>query len=153
MSLDKKVQKRSRFRQGFYTPRNPDKYVGNLAKIRYMSSWELQTNKFFDSNPNILRWSSEEIAIPYTKPTTGRVHRYFPDYWIEYKTSRGDIVQEIIEVKPKAQTKRTRSRNPKTRLYEDLTLAINIAKWESAKRFCDKYGIKFRIITENEIFK
>jgi len=145
--------KGNRFKQGRYTPKNPDKYVGNLEKIRYMSSWELHFHKFLDSNPNVLKWSSEEIAIPYIKPTDGRVHRYFPDYWVEFKDADGNLKQEIYEVKPKQQTRRTRSKNPKTKLYEDITYAINIAKWEACANFCTKYGITFRIVTEEQIFK
>ena len=147
------ANKKSRYKQGYYTPKNPDKYVGDVEKIRYMSSWELSFNRFLDNNPNILQWSSEEIAIPYVKPTDGQVHRYFPDYWIQYQDAEGNLKQEIIEVKPMQQTRRTRSRNPKTKLYEDITYAINIAKWQAAKNFCDKYGMIFRILTENEIFK
>jgi len=142
-----------RFKQGWFTPRHPEKYVGEVTKIRYMSSWELSTDEFFDNNPNVLRWSSEEIAIPYVKPTTGKVHRYFPDYWIEYKDSKGQIIQEIIEVKPLNQTRRSRSRNPKTKLYEEITFAINKAKWVACQQFCDKYGIKFSIWTEKQIYK
>lgn len=154
MTLNKGINKKSRFKQGYYTPVNPDKYIGKDGdKIRYMSSWELNFNRFLDNNPNILRWSSEDIAIPYIKPTTGRVHRYFPDYWIEYQDASGALKQEIIEVKPKSQTRRTRSKNPKTRLYEDITYAINIAKWQAATEFCKQHGMIFRILTEHELFK
>lgn len=142
-----------RFKQGLFTPTNKDKYVGNVDKIRYMSSWEQKASTFFDNNPNILRWSSEEIAIPYVKPTDGKVHRYFPDYWIEYKDRKGQVIQEIIEVKPLNQTHRSRSRNPKTKLYEDVTFSINTAKWAACQQFCDKYGIKFSLVTEKQIFK
>jgi hypothetical protein len=69
--------------QGYFKPRHPEKYVGDVNKIRFMSSWELQADKFLDDNPNVLRWSSEEIVIPYVKPTDGKVHRYYPDYWVE----------------------------------------------------------------------
>lgn len=147
--------KKRSWKQGYYTPRNPDKYVGDPAKIRYLSSWEHELNRMFDGNPNILRWSSEGIAIPYIKPTDGRVHKYYPDYWIEYKNKKGEIVQEIIEVKPDSQVKRPqkRGKNKKQQLREDVQWAINMAKWESAQKFCNKYGIKFRIITESELFK
>lgn len=141
------------FKQGYFTPTHPEKYVGDVNKIRFMSSWELQFDKFLDNNPNVLRWSSEEIAIPYIKPTTGKVHRYYPDYWVEFKNKQGEIVQEIIEVKPKSQTQRSRSRKAKNKLYEDLTYAVNIAKWQACTAFCNKYGIKFRIVTEQELFK
>ncbi len=141
--------------QGFYHPRHPEKYVGDVTKIRFMSSWELQADKFLDDNPNILRWSSEEIAIPYIKPTDKKVHKYYPDYWVEFRNSHGKIVQEIWEVKPKNQTQQPKSRgkNRKTQLRESITWAINVAKWEAATQFCNKYGLKFRIITENQLFK
>ncbi len=141
--------------QGFYKPRHPEKYVGDVNKIRFMSSWELQADKFLDDNVNVLRWSSEEIAIPYIKPTDGKAHKYYPDYWVEYRNKNGKIVSEIWEVKPKNQTQqpRTRGKNKKTQLRESITWAINIAKWEAATQFCNKYGLKFRIITENQLFK
>ncbi|KKL19318.1 hypothetical protein LCGC14_2466650, partial [marine sediment metagenome] len=56
------------WRQGVYEVRNPNKYVGDLKKVIFRSSWELYMNQFLDNNPNILRWSSEEFYIPYIKP-------------------------------------------------------------------------------------
>ena len=79
------------YKQGYFVPTNKDKYVGDITKIRYMSSWEHDFNKFLDTNPNILRWSSEEIVVPYIKPTTGKVHRYYPDYCIEFTKPDGQI--------------------------------------------------------------
>jgi len=105
------------------------------------------------NNPAIKQWGSELFPVPYVKPTTGRVHRYFPDFFVEYEDKDGNRRREMIEVKPAMQTRRTRSRNPKTKLYEDITYAINIAKWQAAKQFCDDNDIKFRILTENEIYK
>lgn len=143
------------FKQGYFHPTNPSKYVGDATKIRFMSSWELKFDQFLDRNPNILRWSSEEIAIPYVKPTTGRVHRYYPDYWVEYRNKNGELIQEIIEVKPSTQTKqpKRRGKNRKTQLYEDLTYAVNQAKWAAAQQFCSSHNIRFRIVTEKELFK
>ncbi len=141
----------SNFKQGFYTVRNPDKYVGDLNKVIFRSSWELSMNQFLDNNPNIIRWSSEEIYIPYIKPTDGKPHRYFPDYWVEYKNRDGNIIQEILEVKPSNQV----YINQKRRLteYDKITYAINISKWKAATEFCNKRGIKFRIITEKQMFR
>ncbi len=140
-----------KFKQGFYTLRNPEKYVGDPNKIFFRSSWEEHTNRFFDNNPNVVSWSSEEIHIPYIKPTDGKVHRYFPDYWVEYKDKAGNLIQEIIEVKPEDQVYIQR----KKRLteYDKVTYNINRAKWQAAAQFCKKKGIKFRILTERSIFK
>lgn len=143
------------FRQGRYELRNPDKYTGDPSNIVYRSSWELSFCQFLDNNPNILEWSSEEIAIPYIKPTTGRVHKYYPDYWVKFRNKAGKLVQEIIEVKPSTQTRQPRrvGKRKKQQLYENLTYAVNVAKWQAATQFCDKYGMKFRLLTEKELFK
>ncbi len=53
---------------------------------------------------------SEEIAIPY-RGLDNRIHRYFPDFKIKYENARGNIIVEIIEVKPKAQTKKPTKKN------------------------------------------
>ncbi len=143
----------NRFLQGYYQPKNVDKYIGDLDKIVYRSSWELTFMNFLDNNKNIVKWASEPFPIPYIKPTTKRVHRYYPDFYVEYADKDGEAKKELIEVKPLQQTRRCRSKNPKTKLYEDITFAINMAKWEAAKSFCDNQGITFRILTEREIFK
>lgn len=139
-----------KWRQGFYEVRNPDKYVGDLKKIIFRSSWELSMNQFLDNNPNILRWSSEEFYIPYIKPTDGKPHRYFPDYWIEYKNRDGEIVQEVLEVKPSNQV--YPSQKKRLTNYDRVTYAINVSKWKAATEFCNKRGVKFRILTEKQIF-
>ena len=141
--------------QGYYKPKHPEKYKGNIDNIRFLSSWELHFNKFLDNNPNILEWASEEIVIPYIKPTDGKVHKYYPDYWIKYKDRNGNIIQEIIEVKPDAQTKppKKRGKKKKVQLRESVTYAINVAKWKHAAAYCKKHGLKFRLITEKQLFK
>jgi len=146
------VSKKSRFTQGYYTPKHPEKYTGDIHKIRYMSSWELQAHNFFDNNPRVLRWSSEGFCIPYIKPTDGKIHKYYPDYWIEYINTNGEIIQEVIEIKPKTQTKPPRS-NSKYRLYEQLTFAVNTAKWRACSIWCQQRNMSFRLLTEMSVFK
>jgi len=147
--------KTSNHKKGRYTPRHPHKYKGDINDIIYRSSWELSFMKFLDNNPSVLNWGSEILAIPYIKPTTGRVHKYYPDFWVKYKNKEGKIIQEIVEVKPYKQTRQptTVGKKKKTQLYEAITWSINKAKWKYAKIFCDKYGLEWRIITEKEIFK
>jgi len=144
----------SRFVQGYFTPKHPEKYVGkNVGKIRYMSSWELHMHEFLDNNPNVLKWSSESTPIPYLKPTDGKVHMYYPDYQVQYVNKDGEIINEIIEIKPHEQTRQSRSKDVGNKLYENLQFAVNIAKWQAAQKYCDQHGIKFRIITQKTLFK
>ena len=53
-----------------------------------------------DNKKHILKWSSEEIIIPYIYPIDNKKHRYFPDFLNQ--TTKGWF---LIEVKPQIQTK------------------------------------------------
>lgn len=144
------------YKQGLFTPRHPEKYMGDATRIIFRSSWELEFNKFLDNNPNVIRWASEELAIPYIKPTDGRVHRYFVDYFVEFKDKNGSIQREIIEVKPSNQTrapKKTKGKKAQTYIDERMTYEVNKAKWLAADAFAKEKGWKFRIITEKEMFR
>jgi hypothetical protein len=142
------------FMQGYYELKHPEKYIGDPAKIRFMSSWEFETHKFFDNNARVVKWSSEPFGIPYLKPTTGKVHKYFVDYYCEYIDANGEIHKELIEVKPMSQVKAPTNRgNMKNRAYAEVMHHINVAKWNAAIAYCKEHNMTFRIITENSIFK
>lgn len=143
------------FQKGLYIPRHPEKYKGNLKKIIFRSSWELDFCKFLDNNQRVLKWASEPFYIPYVKPTDKRVHKYYPDFWFEYITRHGEVVQEVVEIKPSTQISQPTvvGKKPKQQLYESITYAINVAKWKAATEFCAKYNMKFKLVTENTQFK
>lgn len=143
----------SKFSQGFYEAKNPEKYMGDHEWIIYRSSWEQSFNQFLDNNPNVIRWGSEEFHIKYIHPYDGKLHKYYPDYLVEYKNTSGEIVKEIIEIKPANQVARPKiKKRTKNSAMEEQRWYINQAKWRSAQFFCDKYGYTFRILTENELF-
>lgn len=142
------AKKKRGWMQGTFTPKNPEKYVGNVSQIIYRSSWELSFNKFLDSNPNIIAWNSEELAIPYKHPFKNKMARYYPDYWVKYKTKDGTIKAEVIEVKPKNQVNKPRGGNK----YDQMRWIVNMEKWKAARMFCDKNNVAFRILTENSLF-
>lgn len=140
--------------KGTFRPQNPNKYKGDPAGIIYRSRWELMLMSRFDLHPDVLLWSSEEFFIPYRSPIDGRVHRYFPDFWVRKKNaSDGRIVEVLIEVKPKAQTKPPAVQKKPNRRYitEVQTWGINSAKWEAAEQYCKAKGWDFQIITEIEL--
>lgn len=151
----KKARRRSGKRVRVYRVRNPNKYKGDVTDVQCLSSWEYKFCEFLDNNVNVIEWSSEQIAIPYLKPTDHKVHRYYPDFWIKYRNKNGKVVQDIIEIKPasKARQPRTRGKSKKTQLFEQIEFAINVAKWKSAQQYCSKYGMTFRVVTENQLFK
>ena len=141
--------------KGYYTPENPAKYIGDINNVRFMSSWELDVHKFLDRNPHVVRWGSEIVAIPYFKRMTGRMHKYYTDYYVKYRDKNGLLIEELWEVKPYAQTKEpknTKRKKEQTFLYEKAMYETNIDKWSAAQEFCNKKGIQFRILTEKDIF-
>ena len=139
--------------KGYYKPRNPNKYNGDPSNIIYRSSWERMCMVYFDNNPNVLQWGSEEVIVPYRSPIDGRLHRYYPDFLIKVLTSKGDTDTILIEVKPYSQTQPPTVRSRKTKKYinEVATYGINSSKWQFAKEYCKDRGWKFQIITENEL--
>ncbi len=135
--------------KGLYTPINPQKYLGDPTKIRYLSSWELNFMRNLDLNPHVIEWASEEFRIPYFKPTTQKIHHYIPDFYVKYTNAKGQIFREIIEIKPRKQAVTSK----KMSTYDAVQIAINRAKWTATKAFCDNHNIKFRVLTEHELFK
>lgn len=109
--------------------------------------------KYCDLNENVLEWGSEEIALPYRSPLDGKIHRYFPDFYIKVKESNGQIKRYIVEIKPKKQTVEPKPQQRKTKgyLYEVREWARNQAKWKAAQEFCEDRQWEFKIITENEL--
>lgn len=149
-----KKKKGSRYHQGVYESISPEKNI-NSGKIRYMSSWELAVMRWLDQNPNILKWGSEVIQIPYASSVKGRMARYYPDILMTYRNKDGEIKTTIVEIKPYAETQKPK-RGPKQKQssydYQLLTFITNQEKWTAAQLYAKERGWDFRIITEREIF-
>ena len=141
------------FHQGKFTPKNPEKYVGDVNNIIYRSSWEKRLLLWLDENPSVLKYSSEEIVIPYLSPVDNRIHRYFPDFLVEFKDINGVVKKVLIEIKPKAQTVLPTVPKRLTESYHKSveTYAINQAKWTAAKAWCKNHNMDFWIMTEYEL--
>ena len=139
---------------GKYFPRHPKKYKGNPTNIVYRSSWEKKFMNWCDLTESVSEWQSEEFFIPYRSPIDGRVHRYFPDFFVKYRDANGKRRTMVVEVKPKKETKMPIT-NPKRRTkswaYSVRTYAVNQAKWKAAKEFCKDNNYEFKIMTEHEL--
>lgn len=138
----------SKFAQGIYNVMNPLKYAGNKAP-RYRSGWEHAFMRFCDNNNNIVMWASESINIPYRHPLTGKQTIYVPDFLIQYRNKRNQVVTELIEIKPKKQS----VLESKASQRDKAIVAVNYAKWDAAQKWCRRQGIAFRVITEDDIFR
>lgn len=100
------------------------------------SSWE---NKFVKMMEKI--YISKDISvlkrckdIVHYKKDDGTLHRYLPDFYIEFKSG----LKAVIEIKPASLVKNDR---------------VVYLKKIAAKKYFKKKGIKYIILTENELFK
>ncbi len=139
--------------QGKFRPKHPEKYLGNVANIVFRSSWERMFLEFCDTNPNVLRYGSEEVVVPYKNPFDNRFHRYFVDFYVELRKKDGSIGKKLIEIKPFAQTKKPAQPKKITRGYKNalVTYMINEAKWDAAKEYATERGIEFQVLTEYQL--
>lgn len=133
---------------GVYKVQNPEKYKGKAHEVIYRSRWEMFAMKWCDENKDIVKWSSEEVVVPYIYEVDNKFHRYFLDLYVEYKN--GDKV--LIEIKPEKETKPpTGKKNTKRYISEGLTYVKNQNKWKAADRYAKKRGWTFVVWTENNL--
>ena len=153
MSKPTLKKKNSKYIQGIFRPKYPEKYKGSIP-VYYRSNMELCALRMLDNNPNVLTYGSESVIIPYTSPLDGRIHRYFVDLVAALKDKTGIIKKLLIEVKPHKLLSPPVFSNRKsqsTLLYENKQYAINMAKFAAAKQWCEKNNYTFLILTEREI--
>ncbi len=140
-------------RIGRYIIQNKEKYVANLQECQYRSSWELKYMKYLDTHPNIIEWGSENVIIPYYSPAEKKTRRYFVDFYVKVRTIDGEHKKYIIEVKPAEQCKPPRKPKKQTQGYikKLKSYVMNQAKWKAARKWAEKRGWEFVIITEKEL--
>jgi hypothetical protein len=134
--------------RGRYTLRNPDKYAGTKSPI-YRSSWEHTFMTFCDNNPAVIGWASEAVRIPYKNPLTGKQSSYVPDFFVQYQNAKGEKRSEIVEIKPSNQSTMEGAGKSRNR---QMAVVQNMAKWEAATAWCKNKGIRFRVVTENDLY-
>ena len=126
------MQERTQKYKGKFTPQNPSKYIGDGTNIVYRSMWERRCMKYFDVNPSVIAWASEEVIIPYYDTATKRVRKYFPDFLIKVKTKDGKLKTHLIEVKPTKDLRPPvggKGKKKSTVLYEMKTYQMNRDKF------------------------
>jgi hypothetical protein len=76
------LNKNPKFKQGYYKPLNPQKYIGK-APIIYRSGLELKFMRWCDKTDTIQKWSSESIVIPYFDTIKKTQRKYYIDNYVE----------------------------------------------------------------------
>ena len=134
--------------QGKYKVKNRDKYEGNPDTVVYRSGWERSCFLWADKTPQVVKWSSEEVIIPYLSEVDQRYHRYFMD--LKLTMESGQVV--LVEIKPESQTKPpTGNKRTKRYISEGLTYVTNKCKWTAAQEYAADRGWTFEIWTEKHL--
>ena len=138
----------SKYASGKYQVKNPEKYMGKRLPS-YRSSWEFTFMSFCDNNPAVLNWVSEGVKIPYFNPVSGKQTIYVPDFLVVYVDANQRQHTELVEIKPSKEATMESARS-----YRDkLMVAMNMAKWAAADSWARANNMRFRVVTEFDIFK
>lgn len=134
-------------KQGTFDRYNPIKYFGEKPII-YRSSWELKFMRLCEFNPEVLKWSSENIIIPYTmlELKNGKFvqvrHNYHPDFVVYLKNG----LKILIEIKPLCQSPKSEAD-----IKRDPVQYKNARKWKAALDWSKQNNYQFRVINENHL--
>ena len=137
-----------RFARGKYSLKNPEKYIG-IKTPTYRSGWEQAFMRLCDEHPNVAKWASESIKIPYRHPISGKYTIYVPDFFIVYIDKDGRKHAEIIEVKPAAQSSMEKAGKSRGK---QMQVVVNTAKWEAANAYAKQNKVTFRVVSEEQLF-
>jgi len=161
MGYRAKPNKSDKYTQGQYNLLNPKKYLGDPTVIYFRSSWEYKLYFYLDNEPRVLKWNVEGITIPYEMEVTDsrgnkrwETFRYHPDAYCEIQKLDGSISKTVVEIKPYTETippvmpKRVTAKSLENHEYRMKMFLKNFAKWTTAKKFCEKRGYDFFVMTE-----
>ena len=153
--------KPEKYSQGKYNLINSSKYLGSPDDIWFRSSWEYKLYFYLDNEPRVLKWNVEGTTIPYEIETIDsrgnkkwETCRYHPDCFAEIKKLDGTISKTMLEIKPYAETippvypKRQTAKSLENHEYRMKMFLKNLAKWKTAKEYCNRRGIDFFVMTE-----
>ena len=159
---------KTKFIQNFYNClAHPEKNCNEDKNICMRSSYEIRYCMSIDRNPDIIKWGSENVIIPYFFPfefkngqileSKRQIRRYYMDFYVKYKDGR----EELIEIKPLYQVKAPIAKEYKTKYSLNNALFSfkkNTEKWKNTEKYCEeerKKGrqITFHIVTETQLSK
>lgn len=161
MSIKKnKPNSKSGYKQGYYQPKNINKYNGEFPII-YRSSWERKFCHWCDYNEYVISWMSEPFYVNYFNILDKKFHKYYPDFYFRIKrysdkdSDEYTIENYVVEIKPKSQLKKPKE--PKRKSVKSLrnykhayeTYIRNLCKTESLKKLSKDRNFKLMLLTED----
>jgi len=134
---------------GKYIVKNKNKYNGDSSNVIFRSLWEKAVFKWCDESAQVVKWSSEEVVIPYLYEVDKRYHRYFMDLKVTF--DNGKTI--LVEIKPEKETKPPAFNGKRTKRYlnEGMTYVKNMNKWSAAQNYAADRGWGFEIWTEKKL--
>jgi hypothetical protein len=151
-----KPTKNSGFNQGYFIPKNPEKYVGPTPII-YRSSWEYKFMIWCDINDKVIVWSSEPVEIKYWSRQGNKQRTYHPDFYFRILKVDGSTEDFLAEIKPKAQIQKptlpTKMSKKALESYKFLAeqYVKNMDKYNAAKQYAAERNWRFIVLTEDTI--
>jgi len=151
-----KPSKKSTYKQGYFKPQCPKKYIGT-GDIIFRSSWEYKFMVWCDNNEKVLGWASEPLFLYYISRKDGRAHKYYPDFYFKADQGDGTFKEFLVEIKPKAQIQKPAMPKKTSRKaiesYKFLAEAYvkNMDKYRAAKEYCEGRNWDFIVLTEDTI--
>lgn len=148
-------------KSGYFDVSESRKYVypdGILEPPAYKSSYEWSFMRFSEGSSKVVSWTCEPFSIPYFDVGTNKNRNYWIDFiikttnnetlWIEVKDSKelkavNDFKKRYMEIK-----------NPEIRMafaHKNKKVAMNFAKWETARQVAKQNGVKFIVVTEIDL--
>lgn len=134
---------------GTYHVANREKYAG-LRDPQYKSLLECKMMYYLDHSPHVLRWNYEPMPIKYIDESSNRkVRNYYIDFTAVVK-NKNSVHTVWIEVKSESEIR------PPSKRVKDQKTAMKIwiknqSKWKAARELAESRGIKFVVVSENEL--
>lgn len=146
------LQKNSKFRQGFYHPKNSDKLIGIDVPV-YRSGIELKFFQWLDNTDTVIRWSSEGITVPYYDRIKKKNRTYYVDNYVEIREGE-KIKKYLIELKDLRETikpdRTNRKKKKSTLLAEQVRWENNMDKWKYAKAYAHNHNMDFLVLAHSQ---
>jgi len=149
----------SGFIQGYFNPKNPEKYIGPIPII-YRSSWERKFMIMCDTREDVIKWSSEPVEIKYIWSFDKREHKYYPDFYMKTRSIDEGVEtykEFLVEIKPEAQIikpsppKKNSQKALKSYKFLAEQYIKNRDKYKYAQAWADNRGWRFIVLTEKSL--
>jgi hypothetical protein len=127
--MQKKPRKKRKRRGHYHRGTHTSPIAG---KCKYRSGWECKYMIYLDSNPDVVSWSYEKLAIEYiSNKKSQKKRKYYPDFQVEYNDGK----KVVVEIKP-------------SRKLQQTTV---IKKIKAAIEWCAHHDVDYKVLTEIEL--